>query len=245
MTEWSKNELRVIMRYTFARGLSIDECVDEMSSVLKEDCPHRTKIYRWYREFNRGNFGVDDSPRSGCPTEVCNEENVEKVERDNRRITYRQIEEIPQISAPSIHKILHDSIGVKKVCTLWVPHDLKEEQKICRVNWCKKMLKEYENGTSNYVSNIVTGDETWLYYFDVPSKSKNKIKLFENEPTPIQVRKSRPVKKKMIAVFFTRRGILDRIVLESQRTATASWYTKECLPKVIQKLRASSKFKNG
>lgn len=240
MSEWSNTELRVVMRYNFLRQLSVDECVEEMNTVLGEKCPHRTTVYRWYREFGRGNFNVNDAQRSGRPIEVTVSENVAKVSKllkEDRRITYQQIEEILQISAPSVHKILHDILGVKKVCTLWVPHDLKVEQKEARVNWCKKMLKLYENGTSNNINNIVSGDETWLYYFDVPSKNKNKVWLFENEQTPVQVRKSRSVKKKMIAVFFTRRGILERVVLESQRTVTASWYINDCLPKVFQKLQ--------
>lgn len=67
-------------------------------------------------------------------------EKVEKLIREDRRITYRQIGKILQISAPSTHKIL-DIIGVKKMCTLWVLHDSNNEQKVCRVDWCKKMLK--------------------------------------------------------------------------------------------------------
>lgn len=89
--------------------------------------------------------------------------NVGKVKlliKADRHITYRQIEEVLQISAPSVHKILHDILGVRKVCTLWVPHDLKPEQKEAKVNWCKKMLKIYEYGTPRHINDIVTCDET-------------------------------------------------------------------------------------
>lgn len=240
MSAWSRDDLRIVIRYNFTRGLSIDECLQEMKSALKVNCPHRTTIYRWYCEFKRENFDVADAPRSGRPSDVCTPDNVAKVEemlRVDRRITYSQIEEALGISAPSVHKILHDILGVRKVCTLWVPHDLTAEQKDCRVKWCKKMQKKFENGTSAYTNSIVTGDETWLYYYDVPSKSRNKVWLFENEPTPTQPRKSRSVKKKMIAVFFSKRGLLDRVVLDSQRTVTANWYTNECLPRVLNKLK--------
>ena len=29
--------------------------------------------------------------------------------------------------------------------------------------------------------SIVTGDETWLYYYDVPTKSQNRVWMFEED----------------------------------------------------------------
>jgi hypothetical protein len=39
------------------------------------------------------------------------------------------------------------------------------------VLWCRKMLSKFENGTSRYVNSILTGDETWLYFYDMPTKT--------------------------------------------------------------------------
>ncbi|XP_068082911.1 uncharacterized protein [Anabrus simplex] len=41
----------------------------------------------------------------------------------------------------------------------------------------------------------------------------------------------------MIAVIFTTRGILARVVLETQRSVTAKWYSETCLPQAIQALK--------
>ncbi|CAB3257263.1 unnamed protein product [Arctia plantaginis] len=48
---------------------------------------------------------------------------------------------------------------------------------------------------------------------------------------------SRSVKKRMVTVFFSKRGILSTIVLDKQKTVTASWYTEKCLPRVLQALK--------
>ncbi|CAH2000429.1 unnamed protein product, partial [Acanthoscelides obtectus] len=32
------------------------QCLEEMTLALKNDSPHRKTIFRWYREFQRGNF---------------------------------------------------------------------------------------------------------------------------------------------------------------------------------------------
>ena len=157
--------------------------------------------------------------------------------KEDRRITYKQIEESLKINAPALHTILHTHLGVKKVCTLWVPHSLTDAQRECRVKWCKNMLKMFDYGKSQYVNSIVTGDESWLYYYDVRSKSKNKVWVFENEKTPTSVKQSRSVRKKMVVVFFGRRGIIKRICLNEQKTVTAKWYTEICLPQLLEELK--------
>ncbi|KAF2879719.1 hypothetical protein ILUMI_26453 [Ignelater luminosus] len=112
---------------------------------------------------------------------------VSNLITENRRISYRQIEDTLAINASSVHKILHEHLKVRKVCTLGVPHALTVEQMACRVVWCKNMLKNYANGAPRYLNNFVTGDKTWLYYYDVRSKRKNQVWLFENEETPTEI----------------------------------------------------------
>lgn len=171
MSTWSKVEYRAILRYNFARGLTVDECLAEMLPVLGEDCPHRTTIFRWYREFGRGNFELEDAPRSGRPASSVSQENivaVRKLLEADRGVTYRQIEESLGLNAPTVHSILHNHLQVWKLCTLWVPHSLTEGQMANRVSWCREMLKKFENGEASNVNSIVTGGETWLYYYDVP-----------------------------------------------------------------------------
>ncbi|CAH1995149.1 unnamed protein product [Acanthoscelides obtectus] len=51
-----------------------------MTLALKDDGPHRMTIFRWYREFQRGNFTVEDAERKGRSrtyrTETCDNEQV-------------------------------------------------------------------------------------------------------------------------------------------------------------------------
>ncbi|KAF2905401.1 hypothetical protein ILUMI_00771 [Ignelater luminosus] len=117
-------------------GISMDECVDELKNVMGDDCLHQTTVFRWYRESRRGDFSTDDKPRSGRRSDVVTSEVINKVSNsitENRRISYRQIEEILAISAPSVHKILHEHLKVRQVCTLWVPHSLTVKQMACRM----------------------------------------------------------------------------------------------------------------
>ncbi|KYN35096.1 hypothetical protein ALC56_10566 [Trachymyrmex septentrionalis] len=73
----------------------------------------------------------------------------------------------------AIHTILHDHLSVRKLCSRWIPHNLTEAQKQARVKWSKEMLKKFNRGRSNLVYNIVTGDETWIYSYELKSKQNN------------------------------------------------------------------------
>lgn len=49
----------------------------------------------------------------------------------------------------------------------------------------------------------------------------------------MSVRKSRSVKKKKVAVFFTLRGSVESVVLDTQKIDTGKWGTKKFQPKVV------------
>lgn len=68
------------------------------------------------------------------------------------------------------------------------------------------MFKKFKNGTFPYESMVTTGGETGIYY------------------TPVNVEKSRPVKKQIL-FFFCKMGILAGVDLRTQKTDTAKWYT--------------------
>ncbi|CAH1988574.1 unnamed protein product [Acanthoscelides obtectus] len=48
--------MSAILRYNFTRGLSIDQCLEEMTIALNNGSPHRTTIFTWYKEFQREQF---------------------------------------------------------------------------------------------------------------------------------------------------------------------------------------------
>ena len=91
-------------------------------------------------------------------------------------------------------------------------------------------------GFAAEVNFIVRGDKTWLYYFDIPTKSQSKVWAFEDEEVPVQVRKSISICKRMVAVFFTKGGILTNLSLKKSKTVTAKWYTETCLPQLFENL---------
>ncbi|CAH2011558.1 unnamed protein product [Acanthoscelides obtectus] len=208
--ELNREHFRAIIYYNFQRQLLQQECPAELLSVFGNEAPHQSTISRWYGEFKRGR--------------VITQENVDAVRKliiEDRHVTYREIEASLKISKTSIQKILHKELGVRKLVSRWIPQLLTEEQKAASVNWCQKTLDRFNSGNSKNVYSIVSGDESWIYCEEKPTK----------------VIRSRSVSKKMVATFVSKAGHIATIPLNEQRTVTADWYATICLPKVITELR--------
>jgi len=75
---------------------------------------------------------------------------------------------------------------------------LNDENKQKRVEISKQLLEYLDNG----FQNIITGDETWLYFFTVSSKEANKVWLSEGENRPQITRTAQNSKKRMFCIFF-------------------------------------------
>jgi hypothetical protein len=84
MLFWSKTEHQAILRCSFALGFSVDQCLEDMA--------HHTTIFRCYREFQRGNFSLEDASRWGRPASSVTENiaAVRKMLMSDRHVTYWQ-----------------------------------------------------------------------------------------------------------------------------------------------------------
>ena len=74
----------------------------------------------------------------------------------------RAISELTNINKESVRQILHDDLGMKKVCAKMVLKILTPEQKEHRVNCCADTLENIENDPDFFL-NVITCDETWIF----------------------------------------------------------------------------------
>jgi histone-lysine N-methyltransferase SETMAR len=195
---------RAMMAYDFKRGISAEECAAQLHQAWGNEAPHLRTVERWFERFLANDFDLHDQPRSGRPISVVTKENIDavaKLIKDDPRITYEEIAEDLQISAPSIHTIIHDHLKLRKVTARWVPHLLKTHEMEERIRISKKMLTMLENGESSKISKILTGDETWLFNFEPLRKEQSRQWIGENDPRPAKVVKSRYSAKQMVAVL--------------------------------------------
>ncbi|GFU36548.1 uncharacterized protein NPIL_180281 [Nephila pilipes] len=233
--ELNREHFRAIIFHNFRRGLSRQECFDELNSLYSDKAPSYSTVKNWYNEFNRGRCSIQDESRAGRPKSVVVPEKINAVReliKQDRHVTYREIEAFLDISMTSINKILHEHLSVKKICSRWIPHNLTNAQKKARVDWCKEMLEKYIQGTSKAVYNIYTGDESWIYAYEPETKQQSTVWVFQDEAKPTKVVRGRSTSKQMIACFFGINGHVATVALEQRRTVNSEWYTTICLPEV-------------
>lgn len=202
--ELNEEHFRALMYYNFLRGLSASECKSEFDHLLGTVAPSYSGISRWYREFRLGRLSLSDGPRAGRPLSAVTEENIEAARvliAGDPRITFEEIEVTLSIGSAAAQEIVFGHLKLKKVLFKWVPHSLSDVQKKARLDWCVKMLKNYENGKSKRLFEIVTGDETWIYFYDPPLPQQNMIWVSQSDGAPTQSVNNRSCLKRMFALF--------------------------------------------
>lgn len=88
----------------------------------------------------------------------------------DRRISLKQIHEAVNVSNERIHHIVHVDLGMRKIFAKLVHKCLNVDQKRERAN---RSEKRKETKDSDFLSRVVTVDETWVHLYD-PETSKNR-----------------------------------------------------------------------
>lgn len=232
-------QFRAVLLADFLRGVSCQESHKNLIEAYGRDAPSIHTVRRWFAKFRRGQRSLEDDHRSGRPATAVTPKNMQRVEeliRERRNVTHREIQRQCGIGAAAVNSILHHQLGARKLASRWIPHLLSNDQKRTRVKWCREMLKKFRNGRSKRVSEIVTGDETWIYTYDPETKQQSTVWVFGNEPPPTKVVRDKSVSKQMVAVFFRRQGPVAVVPVRERRTVNADWYTTVCLPTVFGEL---------
>ena len=104
---------------------------------------------------------------AGRPSTSTTDEKIQQARemvRANRRVAIDKVACSLQISYGSAYQIIHEELGFHKVCARWVPGELTAHHKRKRVEICQRLLDRYNNEGEEFLSRIVTGDETWVHH---------------------------------------------------------------------------------
>ncbi|KAI6653965.1 Transposase [Oopsacas minuta] len=127
--------------------------------------PARTDLQtRWAARFRSGDADVTDLPRSGRPVSATTSEIIALIESmvmEDKCIIVNQLEQSKEISSGAIHTTLTTEFGYRSICGKWVPHKFSENQR--------------------RLTEIITGDEMWVYYSTPYSKYKKRSSVRGDE----------------------------------------------------------------
>ena len=116
---FSKHDKRVMIKFYLLLGKSPLEIHQVMEQALQDFCPSYETVRRWVVAIRAGKEDLDDEARTGRPVTATSpdvEEKVAAAVRQDRRLTTRQMSEMVGVSHNSVHKILTENLGKRKVC---------------------------------------------------------------------------------------------------------------------------------
>jgi histone-lysine N-methyltransferase SETMAR len=125
----------------------------------------------WFSRFKKGDLSIEDQPRSGRHSSSRDEKITKIREKPNedRRYTIDELSEVTGVSWSSVQRILTQDLGMRRVAAKFVPRLLTEDQRKSRLAVCQDLKRELENDP-NFLSRVITGDESWCYGYDPESK---------------------------------------------------------------------------
>ncbi|KAF7282668.1 hypothetical protein GWI33_002207 [Rhynchophorus ferrugineus] len=77
-------------------------------------------------------MSTEDGERSGRPKEVVTDENIKKIYKiilNDRKLKLNEIADTLKMSTERVHHIIHEYLGMRKLCAKWVPRELNFDQK--------------------------------------------------------------------------------------------------------------------
>ncbi len=207
----SKDEQRVNIKFCVRLGKNTVETIALMKQAYGDDSLSPSAIKRWHAEFLKD---LNKSPMrqysSGRPNSAVTEININTVRAaidEDRHLSIRALEGILNLSRMTIQRILTDRLGMKRVCSTWVPHMLTRAQLDLRVERANEVLGLIAEDPT-YLDRVITCDESWVHYHDPLSKRESEEWRQKGEPRPKKVRQQKSAGKVMLLAFFDHKGLI-------------------------------------
>ena len=236
-----KIEFRAVIKFLTKQGKTPQTILEEMSAVYGDSCPGKTMVYKWHSLFKQGRESIEDDPRPGRPVEATSSDIVEKIEKpvlEDARLKKRQLAEMVGVSPTTILNILHQHLGMSKVSARWVPRMLTPLQKQQRVECSREFLDLCGDNKDEVLNRIVTGDETWVHYYEPESKQDSMQWCKKGAPPPKKFKVSQSAGKIMATLFWDTEGILLIDYKDKGVTITGEYYAG-----LLQRLKEAVKEK--
>ena len=245
-----KDEIRAYIKARSKLGCSLKKLMTEISTAFGPSCVSYDTLQRWKKKFESGVEAIKNAPKSGRPKSASHKEIVSKIKEiieGDARFTVRDIARKVGISLSTVHLILKKHLKVIKISARWVPHLLTDKQKRQRVKVARKLLQMFPKYDKKQFANVVTGDETWVHYFEPVRKVSNKIWATKHSKRPIIATRSLSTKKVLYAIFFSGEGVAIKVPVKKGKSITGKYYKDVVLKKLkkyYQKRRPATGFKH-
>uniref|UniRef100_A0A3Q0SZE6 Mos1 transposase HTH domain-containing protein n=1 Tax=Amphilophus citrinellus TaxID=61819 RepID=A0A3Q0SZE6_AMPCI len=227
-----KFEQREKIKFCIKSGQSAKKTFQILQEVYGTKAMSWSRCFDWYLRFKRGRVSVDDvdDDRSGRTTTSKTPKHIREIDRLVRqdfRITIREISAILNVSFGTVHAILASNLNLHQVAHKFVPRLLTPAHKQYRFQVCEDLYDQARDDPT-FISRIITGDESWVYSYKPNTK----------QPGRAKVNQVRTKTKAMLITFFDIHGVVHREFVPEGQAVDAQFYLS-----VMQRLRENIQIK--
>ena len=149
------------------------------------------------------------------------------------------------ISHGSVSTTLHDGLGMYKLTARWVPKPLSNKQMATRASVYSALLKRFRSKEDDFLSRLVTVDETWVHYYEPENKAQSPQSVGPGSSRPKKFKTIPSAGKVMATVFWDAQGVIMLDFLTKKSTITVAYYANllDQLRTVIREKRQGKLFK--
>ena len=197
-------EIRGYIKIRSQLGYSAKNIFNDIVNIHGDTSVSYMTVCRWARQFVNGRVSVENEPKSGRPVSNSTKHALQTIKEllaTDARYTNRDLARITGISFGKVRLLLKFKLGLRKISARWIPHLLTKDQKNIRAKYAKKRLKEYSKFDQRKFSDIITGDEMWIHFYEPHRKTSNRVWATKGAKGPCIAKRTISVKKVLCGVF--------------------------------------------
>ena len=150
-----------------------------------------SSVTRRCKKFKSGVDSVKDAPHAHRPKTATSQKIVKNLVATDARFTTRHMAKCVGISVGAAHTILRcDLKNEKNKCQMDTPSPYKRTKTYSGKN--RKYFPKYNNRS---FAHIITGDETWVYFYWPKRKIQNKIWATKGGKRPCIAKRTMSIKR--------------------------------------------------
>ena len=204
-----KTEIRSYIKCRIRLNIDSKQIFNELCGKYGPQTISMCTVFRWVKAFKAGKFSVEDDTSPGRSKTSVTKANIAAVKivvEQDTRLSVRDVASCTGISEGSVQTILKKRLDLSKVCARLVPHLLTEEQKTQSPESARELLKTYKGCNSRVISNLLTGDETWVQMFEPQKRGDNKQWKRKDKKTPMYCQENHKFEKRRTQVSLIQVG---------------------------------------
>ena len=239
---------RRIIFFLWKKDKSANEIHDELVCTEGEHTASICTIRRWIAKFKCGVTDFKKDAKGGCEVHARTDRNIERVRKlleEDRRSSIRLLAELIKVSKGTISTILHEDLGLTRLCCRWVPRMLTAAMRTRRVEDSEYNVDFVAADEEIFCTRYSTMDEVWLYLYDPETKQQSSVWVEKGSKPPVKFKVGPSAKKVMAIIFWDAKGIIYIEYMVDGRTVTGARFAnsvrkfkEEVLKKRRGKVRA-------